>query len=84
MRYTNTPTRMFHIGLDVEQIDDRRLCCGIPPGSGREHMCSFIDWSCSGICRSVNSITVWWFTRGVGKTRLWCGMHLFDTMFIHV
>lgn len=49
------------IGLDVEHIDDRRLCCGTPPDcewkaqAGNTCAASF-DWKCSGICNSVESI----------------------------
>nr|CAB3471181.1 unnamed protein product [Digitaria exilis] len=51
------------IGLDVEHIDDRRLCCGTPPDcewkaqAGNTCAASF-DWKCSGICNSVQNI--WW------------------------
>ncbi|XP_023512498.1 probable beta-1,3-galactosyltransferase 2 isoform X2 [Cucurbita pepo subsp. pepo] len=49
------------IGLNVEHIDDRRLCCGTPPDcewkaqAGNICVASF-DWSCSGICRSADRI----------------------------
>ncbi|AQK66040.1 beta-1,3-galactosyltransferase sqv-2 [Zea mays] len=49
------------IGLDVEHIDDRRLCCGTPPDcewkaqAGNTCAASF-DWKCSGICNSVQNI----------------------------
>nr|GMC68126.1 beta-1,3-galactosyltransferase 7-like [Ipomoea batatas] len=49
------------IGLDVEHIDDRNMCCGTPPEcewklqSGNTCVASF-DWSCSGICKSVDNI----------------------------
>ncbi|KAJ8437491.1 hypothetical protein Cgig2_007468 [Carnegiea gigantea] len=48
----------WFIGLDVEHIDDRRLCCGTPPDcewkahAGNLCVASF-DWTCSGICRSI-------------------------------
>ncbi|XP_066376033.1 probable beta-1,3-galactosyltransferase 2 isoform X2 [Miscanthus floridulus] len=51
------------IGLDVEHIDDRRLCCGTPPDcewkaqAGNTCAASF-DWKCSGICNSVQNIWV--------------------------
>ncbi|KAF3787689.1 putative beta-1-3-galactosyltransferase 2 [Nymphaea thermarum] len=51
----------WFIGLDVEHIDDRTLCCGTPPDcewrarSGHACAASF-DWSCSGICRSAERI----------------------------
>ncbi|XP_068651614.1 probable beta-1,3-galactosyltransferase 8 [Aristolochia californica] len=46
------------IGLEVEHVDDRNMCCGTPPDcewkkqSGNVCVASF-DWSCSGICKSV-------------------------------
>ncbi|XP_060208048.1 beta-1,3-galactosyltransferase 7-like isoform X1 [Lycium barbarum] len=49
------------IGLEVEHIDDRSLCCGTPPEcewkaqAGSVCVASF-DWSCSGICKSVQRI----------------------------
>ncbi|KAI5074210.1 hypothetical protein GOP47_0010171 [Adiantum capillus-veneris] len=47
------------IGLDVVHVDDRRLCCGTPPDcewkakAGNVCAASF-DWTCSGICKSVD------------------------------
>ncbi|KAI6704524.1 hypothetical protein NL676_007486 [Syzygium grande] len=49
------------IGLDVEHVDDRRLCCSTPPDcewkaiAGSTCAASF-DWRCSGICRSVERL----------------------------
>ncbi|OIT24564.1 beta-1,3-galactosyltransferase 7 [Nicotiana attenuata] len=46
------------IGLEVEHIDERSMCCGTPPEcewkaqAGNVCVASF-EWSCSGICRSV-------------------------------
>ncbi|KAK4338050.1 hypothetical protein RND71_042537 [Anisodus tanguticus] len=41
------------IGLEVEHIDDSNLCCGTPP----DNVCvASFDWSCSGICKSVERI----------------------------
>uniref|UniRef100_A0A0E0JVW9 Hexosyltransferase n=1 Tax=Oryza punctata TaxID=4537 RepID=A0A0E0JVW9_ORYPU len=51
----------WFIGLDVEHIDDRRLCCGTPPDcewkaqAGNTCAASF-DWRCSGICNSEGRI----------------------------
>ncbi|KAG5383978.1 hypothetical protein IGI04_035448 [Brassica rapa subsp. trilocularis] len=49
----------WFLGLDVEHVDDRRLCCGttvqIVSGRRRRGMCvASFDWSCSGICRSAD------------------------------
>ena len=34
-KYANEDVSLgsWFIGLDVEHIDDRRLCCGTPPGN---------------------------------------------------
>ncbi|KAF8030389.1 hypothetical protein BT93_E2737 [Corymbia citriodora subsp. variegata] len=51
----------WFIGLEVEHIDDRNMCCGTPPDcewkaqAGNVCIASF-DWSCSGICKSVEKI----------------------------
>ncbi|GJM90281.1 hypothetical protein PR202_ga06545 [Eleusine coracana subsp. coracana] len=51
----------WFIGLDVEHIDDKRLCCGTPPDcewkaqAGNICAASF-DWRCSGICNSEGRI----------------------------
>ncbi|KAD4178769.1 hypothetical protein E3N88_27360 [Mikania micrantha] len=62
-KYANEDVSLgsWFIGLDVEHIDDRRLCCGTPPDcewkaqAGNICVGSF-DWSCSGICRSADRI----------------------------
>ncbi|KAK8921358.1 putative beta-1,3-galactosyltransferase 2 [Platanthera zijinensis] len=59
-KYANEDVSLgaWFIGLDVEHIDDRRLCCGTPPDcewkaqAGNICVASF-DWSCSGICKSA-------------------------------
>ncbi|CAA7410695.1 unnamed protein product [Spirodela intermedia] len=59
-RYANEDVSLgsWFIGLDVEHIDDRSLCCGTPPDcewkaqAGNPCGASF-DWSCSGVCRSI-------------------------------
>lgn len=46
------------IGLDVQHIEERRMCCGTPPDcewkaqAGSTCIASF-DWTCSGICKSA-------------------------------
>ncbi|PKA52592.1 putative beta-1,3-galactosyltransferase 2 [Apostasia shenzhenica] len=62
-KYANEDVSLgsWFIGLDVHYIDDRRLCCGTPPDcewkaqAGNLCVASF-DWSCSGICKSVERI----------------------------
>ncbi|XAR65649.1 Galactosylxylosylprotein 3-beta-galactosyltransferase [Bertholletia excelsa] len=48
----------WFIGLEVEHVDDRRLCCGSPPECHFKALIGLAcaasyDWSCSGICRST-------------------------------
>lgn len=64
------------IGLDVEHIDERRLCCGTPPDcewkaqAGNTCAVSF-DWKCSGICDSVENMQ-WVHNRcGESEKSLW-------------
>ncbi|TKY54010.1 beta-1,3-galactosyltransferase 2 [Spatholobus suberectus] len=59
-KYANEDVSLgsWFIGLDVDHVDDRRMCCGTPPDcewkaqAGNICVASF-DWKCSGICRSV-------------------------------
>ncbi|KAI4295901.1 hypothetical protein L6164_035897 [Bauhinia variegata] len=59
-KYANEDVSLgsWFIGLDVDHVDDRRLCCGTPPDcewkaqAGNICVASF-DWRCSGICHSV-------------------------------
>ncbi|KAL5715405.1 putative beta-1 [Ranunculus cassubicifolius] len=66
----------WFIGLDVEHIDDRRLCCGTPPDcewkaqAGNICIASF-DWSCSGICKSSERMPVVHKSCGEGDNVLW-------------
>ncbi|CAN8314037.1 unnamed protein product [Cochlearia groenlandica] len=60
-KYANEDVSLgsWFIGLDVEHIDDRSLCCGTPldcewKGQAGNHCAASFDWSCSGICRSVD------------------------------
>ncbi|KAI5672018.1 hypothetical protein M9H77_12382 [Catharanthus roseus] len=64
------------IGLEVEHIDDRNMCCGTPPDceqkaqAGNVCVASF-DWKCSGICRSVERIKDVHSKCGEGTAALW-------------
>ncbi|KAF8043067.1 hypothetical protein BT93_A1421 [Corymbia citriodora subsp. variegata] len=77
-KYANEDVSLgsWFIGLDVEHIDDRRLCCGTPPDcewkaqAGNICVASF-DWSCSGICRSVERIKEVHRRCGEGENALW-------------
>ncbi|KAI5084151.1 hypothetical protein GOP47_0000320 [Adiantum capillus-veneris] len=62
-KYANEDVSLgaWFIGLDVDHVDDRKLCCGTPPDcewklqAGNACAASF-DWSCSGICNSVERL----------------------------
>ncbi|KAJ8442976.1 hypothetical protein Cgig2_019549 [Carnegiea gigantea] len=77
-KYANEDVSLgsWFIGLDVEHIDDRRLCCGTPPDcewkaqAGNVCVASF-DWSCSGICKSVERMKEVHRRCGEGENTLW-------------
>lgn len=77
-KYANEDVSLgsWFIGLDVEHIDDRRLCCGTPPDcewkaqAGNICVASF-DWSCSGICKSSERIHDVHKRCGEGDNALW-------------
>ncbi|KGN52602.1 probable beta-1,3-galactosyltransferase 8 [Cucumis sativus] len=59
-RYANEDVSLgaWLIGLEVEHVDDRSMCCGTPPdceakSNGGNVCVATFDWSCSGICESV-------------------------------
>lgn len=77
-KYTNEDVSLgaWFIGLDVQHIDDRRLCCGTPPDCERKaqagNVCvASFDWTCSGICRSVDRIKEVHRQCGEGENALW-------------
>ncbi|XVE51107.1 hypothetical protein DITRI_Ditri02bG0012400 [Diplodiscus trichospermus] len=77
-KYANEDVSLgsWFIGLDVEHVDDRRLCCGTPPDcewkaqAGNICVASF-DWRCSGICRSAERIMEVHERCGEDKNALW-------------
>ncbi|KAK4491733.1 hypothetical protein RD792_002507 [Penstemon davidsonii] len=77
-KYANEDVSLgsWFLGLDVEHIDDRRLCCGTPPDcewkaqAGNICVASF-DWSCSGICNSADRIKEVHRRCGEGEHTLW-------------
>ncbi|XP_077253923.1 putative beta-1,3-galactosyltransferase 2 isoform X2 [Tasmannia lanceolata] len=77
-KYANEDVSLgaWFIGLDVDHIDDRRLCCGTPPDcewkaqAGNICVASF-DWSCSGICKSAERIKEVHQRCGEGENALW-------------
>ncbi|KAJ9673724.1 hypothetical protein PVL29_023340 [Vitis rotundifolia] len=66
----------WFIGLEVEHIDERNMCCGTPPDcewkaqAGNVCIASF-DWSCSGICNSVEKIKDVHARCGEGDGAVW-------------
>ncbi|XVF27878.1 hypothetical protein REPUB_Repub14bG0147300 [Reevesia pubescens] len=77
-KYANEDVSLgaWFIGLDVEHVDDRRLCCGTPPDCELKAQAGYIcaasfDWRCSGICRSVERITEVHQRCGEDKNALW-------------
>ncbi|XP_021816515.1 beta-1,6-galactosyltransferase GALT31A isoform X2 [Prunus avium] len=77
-RYANEDVSLgsWFIGLDVEHIDERSLCCGTPPEcewkaqAGNPCAASF-DWSCSGICKSVERMEEVHQRCGEGDEAIW-------------
>ncbi|KAL9357440.1 hypothetical protein Peur_050693 [Populus x canadensis] len=77
-KYANEDVSLgaWFIGLEVELIDDRNMCCGTPPDcewkalAGNMCIASF-DWSCSGICKSVEKIKFVHEKCGEGDESVW-------------
>ncbi|KAJ4956177.1 hypothetical protein NE237_012960 [Protea cynaroides] len=77
-RYANedVSTGSWFIGLDVEYIDDQSLCCGTPVDcefntqAGNPCGASY-DWSCSGICESVERMQEVHQRCGEGDGAIW-------------
>ncbi|KAI5063333.1 hypothetical protein GOP47_0021880 [Adiantum capillus-veneris] len=77
-KYANEDVSLgaWFIGLDVEQIDDRSFCCGTPPDcewkaqAGNACAASF-DWTCSGICKSVDRMRDVHQRCGEGDDTVW-------------
>ncbi|KAM7253077.1 hypothetical protein ACFE04_025695 [Oxalis oulophora] len=67
------------IGLDVEHIDDHNMCCGTSPEcewraqAGNVCVASF-DWSCSGICKSVERMKYVHERCGEGDSAVWSAL----------
>ncbi|KAK8568797.1 hypothetical protein V6N13_106680 [Hibiscus sabdariffa] len=64
------------IGLEVEHVDDLSMCCGTPPDcewkaqAGNVCVASF-DWSCSGVCESVEKMKFVHESCGEGDGAIW-------------
>lgn len=77
-RYANEDVSLgsWFIGLDVEHINDQTLCCGTAPDcewkaqAGNPCAASF-DWSCSGICKSVERMKEVHERCGEGDGAVW-------------
>ncbi|KAL0391701.1 UNVERIFIED_CONTAM: Beta-1,3-galactosyltransferase 7 [Sesamum radiatum] len=77
-KYANEDVSLgsWFIGLEVEHIDERNMCCGTPPDcewkaqAGNVCIASF-DWSCSGICKSVEKMKFVHDQCGEGEEALW-------------
>ncbi|KAL1543900.1 Beta-1,3-galactosyltransferase 7 [Salvia divinorum] len=77
-KYANEDVSLgaWFIGLEVEHIDERSMCCGTPPDcewkaqAGNVCVASF-DWSCSGICKSVEKLKAVHEQCGEGEEALW-------------
>lgn len=77
-RFANEDVSMgaWLLGLEVEHVDDRSLCCATPPDcewkkqAGNVCAASF-DWSCSGICKSVDRMRAIHSACGEGDGAVW-------------
>ncbi|TYI71239.1 hypothetical protein E1A91_D08G280000v1 [Gossypium mustelinum] len=77
-RYANEDVSLgsWLIGLEVEHVDDRSMCCGTPPDcewkaqAGNICVASF-DWSCSGVCKSVEKMKYVHNSCGEGDSGIW-------------
>ncbi|GMH22817.1 hypothetical protein Nepgr_024660 [Nepenthes gracilis] len=77
-RYANEDVSLgsWLIGLDADHIDDRSLCCGTPSDceakaqAGNPCAASF-DWSCSGVCKSVERMEEVHRRCGEGDEAIW-------------
>ncbi|KAK3188385.1 hypothetical protein Dsin_027946 [Dipteronia sinensis] len=77
-KYANEDVSLgsWFIGLDVEHVDNRRLCCGTPPDCDWKaqlgNICvATFDWKCSGICKSVERIKQVHELCGESEEALW-------------
>lgn len=80
-KYANEDVSLgsWFIGLDVDHIDERNMCCGTPPDcewkaqAGNVCIASF-DWSCSGICKSVENMKHVHEKCGEGHGTVWSSL----------
>ncbi|KMT19945.1 hypothetical protein BVRB_1g009910 [Beta vulgaris subsp. vulgaris] len=77
-RYANEDVSLgsWLFGLEVEHVNDRTMCCGTPPDcewktqAGNVCVASF-DWSCSGICKSIERMKEVHNACGEGDDAVW-------------
>ncbi|RCV11930.1 hypothetical protein SEVIR_2G236500v4 [Setaria viridis] len=77
-KYANEDVSLgaWFIGLDVEHIDDRDMCCGTPPDcewkaqAGSVCVASF-DWKCSGVCNPVERLKYVHSRCSEGEDAIW-------------
>lgn len=76
-KYANEDVSLgaWFIGLDVDHVDDRRMCCGTPECEWRLQMgnacVASFDWACSGICKSADRMRSVHQRCGEGDQALW-------------
>ncbi|XP_052202762.1 probable beta-1,3-galactosyltransferase 8 [Diospyros lotus] len=77
-RYANEDVSLgsWFIGLEVEHVDHRSMCCGTPPDcewkkEARDVCVASFDWSCSGICKSVERLKSVHDACGEGDEAIW-------------
>ncbi|GMJ00478.1 glycosyltransferase of CAZY family GT31 A [Hibiscus trionum] len=77
-RYANEDVSLgsWFIGLDVEHIDERSLCCGTLMDCERKAQAgnpcgASFDWTCSGICKSVERMKEVHQRCGEGDEAIW-------------
>ncbi|XP_073314899.1 probable beta-1,3-galactosyltransferase 8 [Primulina huaijiensis] len=77
-RYANEDVSLgsWLIGLEVQHVDERSMCCGTPPDcewkseAGNVCVASF-DWKCSGVCNSVEQMKQVHGACGEGDAAVW-------------
>ncbi|XVF63455.1 hypothetical protein PTKIN_Ptkin09bG0088300 [Pterospermum kingtungense] len=77
-RYANEDVSLgsWFIGLEVEHVDDHSMCCATPPDcewkAQAGHVCvASFDWSCSGVCKSVERMKYVHDSCGEGDGAVW-------------
>ncbi|MCO5587715.1 hypothetical protein L7F22_041666 [Adiantum nelumboides] len=76
-KYANEDVSLgaWFIGLDVDHVDDRRMCCGTPECEWRLQMgnacVASFDWACSGLCKSAERMRSVHQRCGEGDRTVW-------------